>query len=87
MSRLTATNTGVDVLVTDTAVLAADLGRRELTIVNEGANKIYLALGATAVAGQGIALAAGGSYTTNLWQGTVRAIALVGTTHITACTY
>lgn len=87
MSRTTANNTFVSVALTDTPVLALNLGRRELTIVNDGANIVYLALGATAVAGSGIRLAAGASYTTNLWEGTVRAIALVGATNITVAEY
>jgi hypothetical protein len=87
MSRTTAVNTGVSVATTDTAILAQNLGRREVTIVNDGANVVYLALGATAVANQGIRLAAGAAYTTNLWEGTVRGIALTGATNVTVCEY
>jgi hypothetical protein len=87
MSRLTAVNTGVSVAVTDTLILAQNLGRREVTIVNDGANVVYLALGAAAVANAGIRLAAGASYTTNLWEGTIRGIALTGATNVTLCEY
>lgn len=84
-------NTFVSVGLTDTAVLAANAGRRQFTIVNDGANKVYLALigvgGGAAVAGSGILLASGASYTDNFWEGSVRAIALVGTTNITVCEY
>jgi hypothetical protein len=88
MSRDTAiTNTGVSVGTGDTAILPLDRGRRELTIVNDGANVVYLALGATAAANSGIRLAAGASYTTNLWEGTVRGIAPAGATNVTVCVY
>jgi hypothetical protein len=55
---------------------SANLGRREVTIVNDGANVVYLNFGTSAVANAGVRLnAAGGSYTTNNWEGTVRGIA------------
>jgi hypothetical protein len=87
MSKTTAANTAVSVATSDTAILPQDQGRRELTIVNDGANVVYLALGAAAVLNSGIRLAAGASYTTNMWQGTVRGVAATGATNVTVCTY
>lgn len=83
-----ARNTGVSVQTTDTLVCAQNFGRKELTIVNDGANVVYLCPGtAAAVAATGIRLAAGASWTTNKWQGAVRAIALTGATNVTVCEF
>lgn len=75
----------VSVLITDTAVVAANPSRIELTICNDHATQVvYLALGATAVASQGIRLnGAGGSYTTTAYTGAVRAISVGGTSVVT----
>lgn len=84
------TSGAVSVLVTDTAVVAINVSRAELTIVNDSANVIYLqlqtAVGVTnaAVANQGIRLnASGGSWTTQSYIGAVRAIAVGGTSVLT----
>lgn len=84
MSKTTAgSTTNVDVLVTNTAVLPANPGRRELTVVNDGANVVYLAFGRPATANSGCRLnAGGGSFTTNNWAGAVNAIALTATTRL-----
>jgi hypothetical protein len=69
-----------------------NIGRRELTIVNDHATQVvYLALNTTdgttvpaAVANSGIRLnAAGGSWTTNFYKGPVAAISVGGTSVLT----
>lgn len=82
----------VAVLVTDTAVVAANLNRVEVTIVNDGANTVYLQLQTAvattnaAVAGQGIRLNPnGGAWTNTNYVGAVRGIASGGTSNITVC--
>lgn len=88
MGRTTAlTNAAVAVATSDTLVLAQNLGRREVTICNDGANVVYLTLGATAVVGTGVRLAAGASYTTNLWEGSIRGIAVTGATNVSVAEY
>lgn len=88
MSKTTAGSvTAVSVATSTTAIVGQNLGRRELTIVNDGANIVYLALGSTATANNGIRLAAGASYTTNLWQGPVSGIALTGATVVTVAEF
>lgn len=73
----------VSVATSDTVVVAANTNRIEITLVNDGANVIYLGLGKAAVANKGIRLAAtGGSYTTSAWQGAINAIALSGATNL-----
>lgn len=79
----TAKNGGdaVSVTTSTTAVVAANPRRVEVTLVNDGANVIYLGLGQAAVANKGIRLAAsGGSYTTSAFNGAINAIAVTGTT-------
>jgi hypothetical protein len=69
--------------VASAAVIGENTGRRELTIVNDHATQtLYLQLctsqgtAPTAIVGQGIRLnAAGGSWTTNRYDGSVAAIA------------
>jgi hypothetical protein len=81
----------ISVGTSSTTVCAANISRRELTIVNDGANVIYLALNTTdgstvptAAASNGIRLAAtGGSWTTNAYKGPVAGIALTGATAVT----
>lgn len=88
MSRTTAVNTVAAVAVTSTSVLVANPGRRQFTIVNYSANQVSLNLGAgAAVAGSGVVLVAGASYTDNLWEGAVTAIALTGTSNVSVCEY
>jgi hypothetical protein len=68
--------------VASSAVAAKNLGRREITIVNDHATQlIYLQLATddgvapTAVVGDGIRLnAAGGSWTSNAWDGAIACI-------------
>ena len=73
----------VTVTTSDTAVIAANATREGLQITNTDAtNIVYLQLGATAVAGEGIYLAPKGGTWDGLigptvWTGAVRAIALV----------
>lgn len=78
------------------AVVAVEnIGRREITIVNDHATQIiYLQLATvagtapTAVVGQGIRLnAAGGSWTSNLYQGAIASIATGAATVYTIAEY
>lgn len=84
MSAIVARVSGTATVGTASAVAATEnIGRREITIVNDHAtNILYLQLATTggvaptAVAGQGIRLnAAGGSWTSNAWDGAVAVIA------------
>lgn len=89
--RAIATVSGVvSVGTTSTAVLAANGGMLERTIVNDGANVVYLELATpaaptpTAVAGEGIRLNAnGGSWTTTSYTGPIAAIAETAATDVT----
>lgn len=89
MSKTTAGPiTTVTVTAASTPVLARNLGRREVTLVNDGANIVYLALATTAVAGQGVRLSPnGGTWTTSLWQGAISAIAPAGANNLTVTEY
>jgi hypothetical protein len=66
-------------------IVAANDARVEVTICNDHATQVvYLALGATAVANQGIRLnAAGGSYTTSSFTGAINGIATGAGTVVT----
>ena len=55
-----ATNTGVDVAITSTEVLAAQTKRKYCVIVNDSDTVIYLAIGAAAALNSGIRLNANG---------------------------
>jgi hypothetical protein len=79
--------TAVSVALTDTSILALNTGRREVTLVNDGANVVYLSFGRAAAANNGVRLAAGASYTTNNWTGSINGIALVGATVITVAEF
>jgi hypothetical protein len=91
ISSVAKTSGTVSVGTSTTTVATQNLGRRELTIVNDGTNIVYLALNTTdgttvptAVANSGIRLnASGGSWTTNSYKGPVAGIALVGATGVT----
>jgi hypothetical protein len=84
MARQAATQSGaVSVLITSTAIAGKNPGRREITICNDHATQVvYLALATVAatdtpvaVVGQGIRLnAAGGSWTSNVYDGPIAAI-------------
>jgi hypothetical protein len=90
MSKTTAGPvTFISVGTTDTAILPANLGRREVTIVNDGANVVYLSFGTgAAVANAGVRLnAAGGSYTTNNWEGAIRGIAVTAASVLTVAEF
>lgn len=94
MSRMQANATqAVTVTTSSTAIVSADPGRREITIVNDGANIVYLALQSsgsapTAVANSGIRLnASGGSYTTNLFEGAIAGIALTASCVVTVANF
>lgn len=86
------TSGAVSALITTTTVVAANVSRRELTVVNDHATQVvYLALNTTdgttvptAVANSGVRLnAAGGSWTTNSYKGPVAAISVGGTSVLT----
>ena len=74
-----ATDTGVDVEIASTLVLAANVHRADAVLVNDSDAVIYLARGNAAVLHQGIRLnAAGGSYEINEYNpflGAIYAIA------------
>lgn len=74
------TNKSVTAATSSTAVLASNTGRQYAIIVNSGTSAVFLSLGATAVANQGVYLAAsGGSYEINeenLFVGAINAIAV-----------
>lgn len=75
----------VSVATTDTLIAVANPGRQEITVVNNGANPVYLRLGTgTAAAGAvGIRLnASGGSWTTNVYRGQIRGYADTGATDV-----
>lgn len=85
-------STTVSVGTSTGAVVAGNISRRELTIVNDHATQIvYLALNTTdgtttptAVVNSGIRLnAAGGSWTTNAYKGPVAGIASGASTGVT----
>lgn len=78
LSTTAPTNTGVNVGVASTAILAANTDRGYAAIVNDSDTVIYLALGAAAVLNEGIRLnARGGTFEIafgNLWKGTIYGI-------------
>lgn len=85
-------STAVSVDAASEVVVAANISRRELTIVNDHATQlVYLALNTTdgttvptAVLNSGIRLnAAGGSWTTNAYKGPVAGIATGAATVVT----
>lgn len=94
-NRDVARNSGaVSVLITDTAVVADNPSREELTLVNDGANVVYLqfpkapGLTTAAIANNGLRLnASGGSWTTQTYTGPVRAIAVGGTSVVTVAEF
>jgi hypothetical protein len=67
-------------------ILAANPRRLAAVITNGGANAIWISLGAVAVAGTGIYLAAAGGSVElqgeNLWRGSVNGIAAAGASNI-----
>jgi hypothetical protein len=92
MGALVAAKSGTGVAGTGSAVVATEYsGRREITVVNDHATQIiYLQLATTggiaptAVVGQGIRInAAGGSWTSNAWDGAVACIATGAATNYT----
>lgn len=92
MSSLSASISGTGVAgAASAAVVGNNRGRREITIVNDHATQvIYLQLATkpdvapTAVVGQGIRLnAAGGSWTSNEWDGAIACIATGASTNYT----
>lgn len=92
MSSTAARTSGaVTVGTSSVALIGANIGRREITICNDHATQVvYLMLATnadvlpTAVANQGIRLnAAGGSWTSNMWDGAVAAIASGADTPVT----
>jgi predicted ester cyclase len=88
MSKNTAGSvTAVSVATTDTPIVSANLGRIEITIVNTSANIVDLAFGITAVAANGVRLAAGASYTTTNWKGAIRGIAQTGASVVTVAEF
>lgn len=90
MSKTTAgPTTAVSVATTDTPILPQNIGRREITIVNDGANVVYLSFGTgAAAANAGVRLnAAGGSWSSNNWQGAIRGIAVTAASVVTVAEF
>lgn len=95
MRRLTASPTNaISVGTGSTVIVGQNLGRSEITIVNDGANIVYLQFATnenvapTAVANQGIRLNAnGGSWTSGAYRGAVAGIALTGATVVTVAEF
>lgn len=92
MSAIVAAQSGTKVASgTSSAAAVENIGRREITICNDHATQIlYVQLAViggvapTAVVGQGIRLnAAGGSWTSNAWDGAVAVIATGGSSNYT----
>ena len=92
MSAIVARTSGTGVAGAASAAVATDsIGRREITICNDHATQvIYLQLATrggvapVAVVGEGIRLnAAGGSWTSNSWDGAVACIATGAATNYT----
>lgn len=82
-----STSTSVSVSTTSATMLATNSNRNSAVLVNDGSNIVYLSLGTTAVANQGIRLnASGGSYeinTENLYVGVINGITSSGTSTLT----
>lgn len=82
----TASNVNVEVDTSSTEVLEADDTRVFARITNDSDAVIYLALGEAAVMNKGIRLAVGGYFEiniTNLYTGSVNAIAAAGSKTLT----
>jgi len=80
--------TAVSVGTGNTTIVPTNVGRRELTIVNDGANTVYLSFGINATASNGVRLnSSGGSFTTNNWEGAVNGIAPGGATVVTVAEF
>ena len=70
-----ANDFSVDVSGSSTPVIAANANRRELTVINDSTDVIYLKRGTSAALNSGIRLnASGGSYTTQIYTGPLAAI-------------
>lgn len=80
--------TAISVGTTDTPILPNNQGRREVTIVNDGANVVYLSFGRAASASNGVRLnAAGGSWSSNNWGGPINGIAVTAATVVTVAEF
>ncbi len=83
-SKLSIAHTTASMTATSATVLAANGGRKYALVVNDGAADVYLNLGGTAVANQGIRINAnGGSYELGsviggLFDGAINGITLSG---------
>ena len=81
---VTVTHTAVTAAATSTAALAANADRQYALLVNDSDAAIYIKLGATAVANQGIRINAnGGSYEMsdrigNMYHGAINCISAAG---------
>lgn len=79
------THTTASMTTSSGAVIATSLSRRYLLVVNDGSVDVYIKLGATAVANQGIRINAnGGSFEMspahgNLFYGEINGITATGT--------
>lgn len=86
MSKTTSgPTTAVTLGVASSTILATNVGRREVTIVNDDAtNVVYLGFGRAATLNNGVRLnAAGGSFSTTNWEGTITGISAAGTPVVT----
>lgn len=81
----TITNTRPTVTTTSSIILAANTSRKSAMIFNQSGGVVYLKLGATAVANEGIRLANNDFYeitATNLFTGAIHAIRGAGSSTI-----
>ena len=84
-SRINPAHTQPSMSTTSATVLAANAARRYAVVVNDGTSDVYINLGGTAVANQGIRVnAGGGSYSIspvwgNLFTGAINGITAAGT--------
>lgn len=83
----------VSVGLASTPVVGSNGSRAEITIVNDGANIVYLAFSTaqgvapTAVANSGVRLAGGASWTSGAYNGAIAGIALTGATGVTVAEF
>jgi len=80
--KATATDEGsgaVTIGNTDTAIVGANADRKEIILVNDSDEPMYLAYGEAAVMNQGIRLNAhGGSIVETVWTGAIKGICATG---------
>lgn len=87
-AQIKPTHTTASMSASSGTVLAANTNRRYALIINDGTVDVYIKLGATAVANQGIRLNANGGFyelgpsTGNLFHGAINGITASGTSTV-----